>query len=115
MATTPSSSRRLRGLARALRSGRIGAELGASGETGRIAAAPAAAAERKAQIALVGAGMWATGWHLPHLSEHPGADIAAIVEMDAEHRASLGEQYGCATFATLDELIARQFGLARFI
>jgi hypothetical protein len=55
---------------------------------------------------LVGAGSWATGWHLPHLDANPDCNIAAIVEMGDEHRAAMGEQYGCPTFATFEELIA---------
>ena len=70
-------------------------------------AAPAAAAGGgDAAIAVVGAGWWATGWHLPQLSRHPEAHIAAIVEMDESLRTELGELYGCPTFATLAELVA---------
>jgi NAD-dependent oxidoreductase involved in siderophore biosynthesis len=71
-----------------------------------LAANAAAAAKPAAQVALVGAGSWATGWHLPHLDANPDCDIAAIVEMGDEHRAAMGEQYGCPTFATFEELIA---------
>ncbi len=60
----------------------------------------------KAQIALVGAGTWATGWHLPHLHANPHCDISAIVEMGEQHRAALGAQYGCPTFSKLEDLIA---------
>ena len=72
-----------------------------------VVGAAAGGATSKAQIAVVGAGgWWARDWHCPGLQRHPEADIAAIVEMDAAVREAMGAQYGCATFATLGELIA---------
>jgi predicted dehydrogenase len=62
-------------------------------------------ANKQAQIALIGAGTWATGWHLPHLHAHPDANIAAIVEVAEAHRAAMGEKYGAPTFETIDALI----------
>ena len=35
---------------------------------------------RPARVAVVGAGWWSQGWHLPHLHRNPKAEIAAIVE-----------------------------------
>jgi hypothetical protein len=32
-----------------------------------------------ANIVLIGAGWWAQGWHLPHLSCNKGVNIVAIV------------------------------------
>ena len=34
-----------------------------------------------ARIAVSGAGWWGQNWHLPHLSRHTDAAIAAIVSM----------------------------------
>ena len=61
----------------------------------------------KARIGLVGAGgWWSSGWHAPGLHGHPEAELAAIVETAPAARATLGERYGCQTFASLEELIA---------
>jgi predicted dehydrogenase len=68
--------------------------------------ASVAGSPKKAQIAIIGAGgWWARSWHVPGLHQHPEADIAAIVEMDAGVRDELAEEYGCAAFGTLDDLL----------
>ena len=36
-------------------------------------------AERRARIAVLGAGWWSQGWHLPHLSRNSEVVIAAII------------------------------------
>ena len=73
------------------------------------------ASEKKARIAVLGCGWWSQGWHLPHLSRHPQAEIVAVVDPNPTPRsainelvpvAELGKMYGCATFASLDELLA---------
>lgn len=70
---------------------------------------------KKARIAVCGAGWWSQGWHLPHLSRHEHAEVAAIVEPSANPRsaiselksvAALGELYGVPTFRNIDELLA---------
>jgi len=68
--------------------------------------AAVAGSAKKAQIAIIGAGgWWARSWHVPGLHQHPEADIAAVVEMDAGVRGELAEEYGCPAFATLDDLL----------
>ena len=74
--------------------------------------------ETPARIAVVGAGWWSQGWHLPCLDRNPGSCIAAIVEPNPTPRASkilnqtmmttaeLAQHYGAPVFATFDELLA---------
>jgi len=71
--------------------------------------------QRKARIAVLGAGWWSQGWHLPHLSRHPEAEIVAIVEPnphprsainELESTAALGERYGCPVFSSLADALA---------
>ena len=70
---------------------------------------------RRARIAVLGAGWWSQGWHLPHLSRNPEVQIAAIIEPnpnprsainELESTAALGEKYGAPTFASLDACLA---------
>ncbi len=59
------------------------------------------------RLAVAGAGWWSQGWHLPHLSRHEKAEIAAIVEPSSNIRSSLnpnmeqldalGQRYGAPT------------------
>ena len=80
------------------------------------AAASATDAAPPARLAVLGAGWWSQGWHLPHLDRHPHAVVAAIVEPSGAVRSSLnphmlqldalGARYGARTFHTLDELLA---------
>ncbi|EOD20824.1 hypothetical protein EMIHUDRAFT_458498 [Emiliania huxleyi CCMP1516] len=71
--------------------------------------------QRKARIAVLGAGWWSQGWHLPHLSRHSEAEIVAIVEPnphprsainELESTAALGERYGCPVFSSLADALA---------
>ena len=70
---------------------------------------------RRARIAVLGAGWWSQGWHLPHLSRNPEVKIAAIIEPnpnprsainELESTAALGEKYGAPTFSSLDACLA---------
>ena len=63
------------------------------------------------RLAVVGAGWWSQGWHLPHLSRHEKAVVAAIVEPSSNIRSSLnpkmeqldalGLRYGAPTVRRL--------------
>jgi predicted dehydrogenase len=83
-----------------------------------------AAGAPKARIALAGAGWWSQGWHLPHLHNHPDAEIAAIIDPTFEtahwqgqgkdnhwsgsnfdNMDELGEKYSCPTFRDVDEML----------
>lgn len=78
------------------------------------------AEERRARIAVLGAGWWSQGWHLPHLSRNPEVTIAAIVEPNPNPRSAinaletvkaLGNRYCAPTFASLDEALAASLDL----
>ena len=70
-----------------------------------------------ARIAVSGAGWWGQGWHLPHLSRHPDAMIAAIVEPNPspvssnaaqvlESTAQLSSRYSAPVYGSVGELLA---------
>ena len=71
----------------------------------------------KASIALIGAGWWSQGWHLPHLSRNENVSIAAIVDTSHHPKSSLNphlvslvslsEKYGCPFFHSVSELIEK--------
>eukprot|EP00930_Biecheleria_cincta_P075569 TRINITY_DN62742_c0_g1_i1.p1 TRINITY_DN62742_c0_g1~~TRINITY_DN62742_c0_g1_i1.p1 ORF type:complete len:394 (+),score=45.64 TRINITY_DN62742_c0_g1_i1:67-1248(+) len=68
----------------------------------------------RARIALVGAGWWSQGWHLPHLSRNPDCDLVAIVDPSELLRSTLnpdmlqlpelGKHYGVPTFRSHTDL-----------
>ncbi|CAE7357833.1 xacA [Symbiodinium sp. CCMP2592] len=72
-------------------------------------------ARRHARIAVIGAGWWSQGWHLPHLSRNPLAEISAIVEPCDAPRSTLNPDmktleelkstYGVPIFKTFDEFL----------
>ncbi|CAK9023619.1 unnamed protein product [Durusdinium trenchii] len=73
-------------------------------------------ATRCAHIAVVGAGWWSQGWHLPHLSRNYHAQITAIVEPCEAPRSTLNPDlktteelqklYAVPVFKTFDEFLA---------
>jgi predicted dehydrogenase len=73
-------------------------------------------ATKKANIAVIGAGWWTQGWHLPHLYRNSGATIAAIVDQSPHPRsnlnpnleslADLGDKYKAPIFSSVQELLA---------
>lgn len=75
-----------------------------------------AAPSKTARIALVGAGWWSQGWHLPHLGRNAKCELAAIVDPTAHPKSNLNpdmeslmrlsERYDCATFSSLEEMLA---------
>lgn len=68
-----------------------------------------------ARIAVIGAGWWSQGWHLPQISRHRAAAVAAVVDPSRQLRSTLnpdmrqlgefGEMYACPVFLTLDEML----------
>jgi hypothetical protein len=71
--------------------------------------------KEKANIAVIGAGWWSQGWHIPHLHRNPGAHLTAIVD-SAQHPKSslnpnleplsvLSDKYGATTFASVSDLL----------
>ena len=85
--------------------------------------AEARADGRKARIAVVGAGWWSQGWHLPHLQRNPNSEITAIIEPCAAPRSTLnpdmkttkelGEIYGVPTFARVEDFLASDVAAKR--
>lgn len=72
-------------------------------------------AENVANIAVIGAGWWSQGWHLPVLHRNPKANLVAIVDT-SEHPSSklspnleplsvLGERYETRIFYSVDEML----------
>lgn len=77
-------------------------------------------ARPKARIAVLGAGWWSQGWHLPHLSRNAGAELVAVVDPnpaprstldDLEPLAVLGARYGVPVFDSLGALLASAVGV----
>ena len=71
--------------------------------------------ETRANIAVIGAGWWSQGWHLPSLHRNPRATIAAIVDTSAhpksplnpnlEPLAVLQEKYQTRIFSSVEDLL----------
>src|SRR3546814_754965 len=57
------------------------------------------------RIAVVGAGDWARRHHLPALAGDARAEIAVIVDADADRRAQAGAQFSAPTASSLDEAL----------
>ena len=73
-----------------------------------------AASPEPARVVVLGAGWWTQGWHCPHLSRHPHAIIAAVVDTSPTPRSAiselesleaLGARYGCPTFSSFDAVL----------
>jgi len=68
-----------------------------------------------AKIAVLGAGWWSQGWHIPHLHRNPNADLVAIVDPtphprsnlnpDLEPLSVLASKYETRIFASVEELL----------
>jgi predicted dehydrogenase len=74
----------------------------------------------KANIAVIGAGWWTQGWHLPHLRRNSGSTIAAIVDRlehpksnlnpNLESLSVLGEKYDAPVFSSVEALLQSDVG-----
>lgn len=69
--------------------------------------------KKKARIAVIGAGWWSQGWHLPQLHRNERAEIAAIVQhsehpssklADLKSRAQLSEMYHAPWYEDISEV-----------
>jgi predicted dehydrogenase len=64
---------------------------------------------RKARIAVIGTGWWATDYHLPGLRSHPDAEVTAICDPDPERLRKAAEAYEVSkTYADYKEMLARE-------
>ena len=83
---------------------------------GAIRRLSSSAAPRRARVALVGAGGWSQGWHLPNLNARDDAEIAAIIDplpsptstfLPMESLDDLSARYGgVPLYSSIDELLA---------
>lgn len=68
-----------------------------------------------ANIAVIGAGFWSQGWHLPVLNNNPRSNLVAIVDTssvptsklnpDLEPLSALAEKYQTRSFSSVKELL----------
>ena len=64
---------------------------------------------KKARIALVGTGWWATSCHLPALGSHPDAQIVAICDLDAAKLRKTAEVFNIETsYTDLETMLASE-------
>ncbi len=49
---------------------------------------------RRARIGVIGAGWWATSYHLPAVARHPRADVVAIADLDARKAEEAARRNG---------------------
>lgn len=71
---------------------------------------------RQARVAVIGAGWWCQGWHLPHLHRNPCSTIAAICDTSPHPKSALNpnleslndlsKRYDCALYLSIDDLLA---------
>lgn len=65
--------------------------------------------DRRARIAVIGTGWWATTAHIPALLANPRAELAAVCDADAGRLAAAAQEFGIgATYADHRELLARE-------
>lgn len=77
--------------------------------------------ETSANIAVIGAGWWSQGWHLPCLDRNPHVNLVAIVDKfshptsslnpSLESLESLGGRYGTRIFSSVDDLMKDEVSL----
>ena len=77
----------------------------------------APATRRKANIAVIGAGWWSQGWHIPQISRNKDrCNLVAIVDRsphphsslnpDLESLEDLGAKYSCPVYSSINDLLA---------
>jgi predicted dehydrogenase len=59
--------------------------------------------DKKVKVALVGAGRWSQGWHIPQLYENPNVELVALAS--GRSVPTLAEQYSCRGFQDIDALL----------
>jgi len=63
----------------------------------------------QARIAVIGAGWWATEWHIPTLLQHPQAELVALVDTNPARLAQAAQHYQVTrTYASVDALLAAE-------
>ena len=79
-----------------------------------------------ARIAVIGAGWWSQGWHIPQLVRNPDAELAAVMQRSEQPRAAaflhltldtktqLVEKYGLPKiYSSCEELLADEEAMAK--
>mmetsp|Transcript_19791 Transcript_19791/g.29034 ORF Transcript_19791/g.29034 Transcript_19791/m.29034 type:complete len:398 (+) Transcript_19791:463-1656(+) len=71
--------------------------------------------DSKANVALIGAGWWSQGWHLPHLSRNQNVNIVAIVDTSDQPKSNLNphlqplsdlaKTYSCPVFKSVRDML----------
>jgi predicted dehydrogenase len=70
----------------------------------------------RAKIAVIGAGWWSQGWHIPHLHRNEKVDLVGIVDTsphptsnlnpDLESLDDLAKRYDTPVYTSVDELLS---------
>ena len=70
---------------------------------------------RVARVAVIGAGWWSQGWHLPHLQRNPCSTIVAICDVSSQPQSGLNpnlesldqlsKRYNCAVYLSVDDMM----------
>lgn len=64
---------------------------------------------QKVRIGVIGAGWWASDYHIPGLLAEPQVELAAVCDPHAERLAETAQAYGIAkTYADYREMLARE-------
>lgn len=64
---------------------------------------------KKARIAVVGAGWWATTAHIPAVINHPQAELVAVCDRDAQKLQAAATAYPIPqTYTDLDQMLAQE-------
>lgn len=65
--------------------------------------------EQKARVGVIGAGWWASEYHIPGLIAHPGAVAAALCDRDPDRLQAAAEAFGVAlTYTDHREMLERE-------
>lgn len=63
----------------------------------------------KARIAIIGAGWWATTAHIPAVINHPGAELVALCDRDAQKLQAAAAAYAIPrTYTDLDQMLVQE-------
>jgi predicted dehydrogenase len=65
--------------------------------------------ERRARIAVIGAGWWSTFTHIPGLLDNPAAELVALCDADEERLRAAADHFGIArTYTDVGEMLRQE-------
>jgi predicted dehydrogenase len=65
--------------------------------------------QRRARIAVIGAGWWSTSTHIPGLLDDPAADVVALCDADEARLRAAADRFGIAgTYTDVGEMLRRE-------